>query len=169
MYGIFTYIWLIFMVNVKCRSIYHTWILWVYNVSQNGIWGELLFSSVAGTPPNRPWGGVGSWGQRELFATRIGAQQTRGTGEMNDVIAKRREVETGPARVFVDLVLDFWIFVRRCLNQHGLTSLRNSADWDGLLLYAKESCFWWFSRILRWSQFQKAWWEEYILRWLHHR
>ena len=26
MYGIFTYIWLIFM--VKCRYIYHTWILW---------------------------------------------------------------------------------------------------------------------------------------------
>ena len=28
-YGIFTYIWLKFVVNVgKCRFIYHTWILW---------------------------------------------------------------------------------------------------------------------------------------------
>ena len=30
MYGIFTYIWLIFMVNVG-KYIYHTWILWVYH------------------------------------------------------------------------------------------------------------------------------------------
>ena len=30
MYGIFTYIWFIFMVNVgKYTIIYHTWILWV--------------------------------------------------------------------------------------------------------------------------------------------
>eukprot|EP00434_Breviolum_minutum_P003878 symbB.v1.2.003409.t1/scaffold185.1/size279819/4 len=57
------------------------------------------------------------WCQRELFATRIGAQQTRGTGEMNDVIAKRREAyqsqrgawsygrKHGAMFFFVDMVL----------------------------------------------------------------
>ena len=41
MSGIFTYIWLIFMVHVTCRSIYHTWMLWVL-VSMGQITGNLL-------------------------------------------------------------------------------------------------------------------------------
>ena len=47
MYGIFTYIWVIYGVNVcKCRKIYHTWIIWVmfhYKPSVLGYHGTMVW------------------------------------------------------------------------------------------------------------------------------